>query len=74
LRNNRRGKGRMPNPLDRFRNWRKKRAWLNYVGDVETNVSLQYARFTIKDLRRKEAMQKLWRKIHKRDSQKDYVV
>jgi predicted RNA-binding protein with EMAP domain len=60
--------------FDKFKGWRKKRAWLHHLADVETNLSLEYARFTIKDLRRREEMRKLWKKIHKRDSQKDYVV
>lgn len=57
----------------RIRDWRDRRAWEHHLGDVEKRLSLEYARFTILDIRRREQMRKLWRKIHNRDSQRDYV-
>lgn len=64
----------MPNPLDKFKLWRRKRAWQRYLGCVEEDLFLQTAKFQFRDLKRKEELRKLWKRIHKRDSQRSYVV
>jgi hypothetical protein len=60
--------------LDRFRGWREKRASLQYLADVESRMLFEYAKFQLRDLKRKEELRKLWKKIHKRNGQREYVV
>jgi len=71
---NKRLRGRMPSLLDRFRNWRKKRAWQRYLNCVGEDLFVQTAKFQFRDLKRKEELRKLWKRIHKRNGQRDYVV
>jgi len=46
--------------LDRFRGWREKRASLQYLADVESRMFFEYAKFQLKDMKRREELRKQW--------------
>lgn len=64
--------------LERYRNWKQKRAWLKYQDWRSIQLGMAYLELQLMDLKRdfkrKKELQKLWKKIQKKNSEKDYIV
>lgn len=64
--------------LDRFRDWRGRRAWLRYLDDVEKHLFFEYASFQLKDMKRIQRRQKekerLLKKIMNNKDRDSYIA
>jgi hypothetical protein len=69
-----RRRSKMPNLLDRVREWRVNRKWRRDLDVMGLKVSVEYSRLMLLDAQRKQKMLKLYEKIHKRKNQNRYVV